>query len=104
MEITLNEANFEKEVTESTLPVLVDFWAEWCNPCQMLGPVVSQISEEYTGKVKVGKLNVDENPNVAGRFGIMGIPTLVLFVAGAEKGRLVGLVPKDQIAKLLDNL
>ncbi|PIP15399.1 MAG: thioredoxin, partial [bacterium (Candidatus Ratteibacteria) CG23_combo_of_CG06-09_8_20_14_all_48_7] len=81
MEIILTEANFETEVAESTLPVLVDFWAEWCSPCQMLGPIVSQIASEYAGKVKVAKLNVDENPNIAGRFGIMGIPTLILFVA-----------------------
>lgn len=104
MEIILTEANFETEVAESTIPVLVDFWAEWCSPCQMLGPIVSQIAEEYAEKVKVAKLNVDENPNIAGRFGIMGIPTLILFVAGEEKERLSGLVPKDRIAKLLDNL
>jgi len=104
MEIILTEANFETEVAESTLPVLVDFWAEWCSPCQMLGPIVSQIAEEYAEKVKVAKLNVDENPNIAGRFGIMGIPTLILFVAGEEKERLSGLVPKDRITKMLANL
>jgi len=104
MEIILNEANFETEVAESTIPVLVDFWAEWCSPCQMLGPIVSQIAEEYAEKVKVAKLNVDENPNIAGRFGIMGIPTLILFVAGEEKERLSGLVPKDRITKMLANL
>ncbi len=104
MEIILDEKNFEQEVKEGGLPVLVDFWAAWCGPCQMLGPVISQVAEEYLGKVKVGKVNVDENPNLAGKFGIMGIPTVILFINGEEKERLVGVAPKERITKLLDAL
>ena len=102
MEIILNETNFSAEVNAGAIPVLVDFWGEWCGPCQMLGPIVHQIAEEYAGRVKVAKLNVDENPNTAGQFGIMGIPTLILFVAGQEKERLVGAVSKESIQKLID--
>ncbi|HNQ36214.1 MAG TPA: thioredoxin [bacterium] len=104
MEIILDENNFEQEVKEGGLPVLVDFWAAWCGPCQMLGPVITQVAEEYQGKVKVGKVNVDENPNLAGKFGIMGIPTMILFINGEEKERLVGVAPKERITKLLDAL
>ncbi|MFA5392855.1 MAG: thioredoxin [Candidatus Ratteibacteria bacterium] len=103
MEIILNETNFEKEVKESTVPFLIDFWAQWCGPCQMLGPILNQIATDFEGRVNVGKVNVDENPNLAGKFGVMGIPTLILFIGGQEKERLVGMVPKEQLIQLLEN-
>ena len=103
MEIILNEANFDREIKESTFPFLVDFWAQWCGPCQMLGPTLEQIAADFKGRVNVGKVNVDENPNLAGNFGVMSIPTLILFVNGQEKERLVGVVPKDRLVQLLEN-
>jgi thioredoxin 1 len=103
MEIILNEANFDKEMKESTLPFLVDFWAQWCGPCQMLGPILDQIATDFKGRANVGKVNVDENPNLAGKFGVMSIPTLILFVGGQEKERLVGVVPKERLVQLLEN-
>ena len=103
MEIILNETNFDQEIKESTLPFLVDFWAQWCSPCQMLGPILDQIATDFKGRANVGKVNVDENPNLAGKFGVMGIPTLILFVGGQEKERLVGVVPKERLIQLLEN-
>lgn len=103
MEIILNEANFDKEMKEGTLPFLVDFWAQWCGPCQMLGPILDQIATDFKGRANVGKVNVDENPNLAGKFGVMSIPTLILFAGGQEKERLVGLVPKERLIQLLEN-
>ena len=102
MEIKLDEANFEKELKVDALPFLVDFWAEWCGPCQMMGPILEQLAREFEGRARIGKVNVDENPSLAGKFGIMGIPTLVLFEEGQEKERLVGVVPKEQLVKLLE--
>jgi len=102
MEIILDESNFEKELKESTFPFFIDFWAEWCGPCQMMGPVISEIAEEYQGRVRMGKVNVDENPNLAGQFGIMGIPTFILFIGGAEKERQVGVVPKEKLVHMLN--
>ena len=103
MEIILNEANFDQEIKESTLPFLVDFWAQWCGPCQMLGPILDQIATDFKGRANVGKVNVDENPNLAGKFGVMGIPTLILFIGGQEKERLVGVVSKERLIQLLEN-
>ena len=103
MEIILNETNFDKEIKESTLPFLVDFWAPWCGPCQMLGPILDHIATDFTGRANVGKVNVDENPNLAGKFGVMSIPTLFLFVSGQEKERLVGVIPKERLVQLLEN-
>ncbi len=103
MEIILNETNFDQEIKESSFPFLVDFWAQWCGPCQMLGPTLEQIAAEFKGRANVGKVNVDENPNLAGKFGVMSIPTLILFVNGQEKERLVGVVPKEQLVQLLEN-
>jgi len=103
MEIILNEANFDKEMKEGTLPFLVDFWAQWCSPCQMLGPILDQIAMDFEGRANVGKVNVDENPNLAGKFGVMSIPTLILFVGGQEKERLVGIIPKEQLTRLLES-
>ena len=93
-EIILNETNFDREVLASNLPVMVDFWAVWCGPCKVLGPIVSEIAKEYEGKIKVGKLNVDENNAVAGKYGIMSIPTLKFFKNGKVVGELIGAAPK----------
>lgn len=100
-EITVTKENFDAEVTQSQLPVLVDFWASWCGPCKMLAPVVAQIADEYEGKVKVGKVNVDEQPELAREYGIASIPTLVLFKGGKIENTSVGFVPKEQIEGML---
>jgi len=100
LEITDN--NFESEVAKSNVPVLVDFWAAWCAPCRMLAPTVEAIAKDYDGKAKVGKLNVDENNEVSAKFGIKGIPTLILFKNGVEQERVVGATTKDNIARMLD--
>lgn len=102
MALTLNESNFENEVLNSEVPVLVDFWAEWCGPCRMIGPIVEELHTEYEGKAKIGKLNVDENPNIAGEYGIRSIPTLLIFKGGKVADKLVGALPKNQIASKLD--
>ena len=100
-EIKITSANFESEVLKSELPVLVDFWAAWCGPCRMLAPAVAQIAAEYDGKVKVGKVNVDEEPELAQRFGIMSIPTVLAFKDGKKTASSIGLVPKDKLLALL---
>ena len=101
MEIVLNEQNFEAEVLRSELPVLIDFWAPWCGPCRMLAPAVAQIAEEYAGKAKVCKVNVDEAPELARQFGIMSIPTVLVFKGGQLAEKLVGLRPKAELEALL---
>jgi len=93
----LNEAAFETEVLKSTIPVMVDFTAVWCGPCKMLDPVVTQLSQDWDGKVKVFKLDVDDNSNLAMQYGVMGVPTLILFVNGSPVQRLSGYHPKDRI-------
>ncbi len=100
-EITITKENFEKEVLQSDVPVLVDFWAVWCGPCQMVGPILSEIAEENEGKLKVGKVNVDEQPELARQFGIMSIPTMMVFKDSEKVNQLVGAVPKEQILDLL---
>jgi thioredoxin 1 len=99
--LPLNDSYFPKEVVESTLPVLVDFWATWCGPCQTMGPIVDNVADEYDGKVKVMKCNVDSNPITPSKFGIRGIPTLLLFNKGEVVDRIVGAVPKGQVDTLL---
>ncbi len=99
--LPLNDADFPKEVVESALPVLVDFWATWCGPCQTMGPIVDNIADEYDGKVKVMKCNVDSNPITPSKFGIRGIPTLLLFNKGEVVDRIVGAVPKGQVDSIL---
>lgn len=100
-EIQLNEQNFEQEVLRADLPVLVDFWASWCGPCQMLAPVIAEIAEEYAGKVKVGKVNVDEQPNLANRYGIASIPTVMLFKNGEVVSTSLGYRPKNDLETML---
>ena len=99
--LTFTDANFQTEVLSSQQPVLVDFWAPWCGPCRMVGPIVEELAGSYAGKVKVGKLNTDDNPNVASRYGIMSIPTILLFKNGEIVDRIVGAVPKKDFEKML---
>ncbi|MCA1562715.1 MAG: thioredoxin [Acidobacteria bacterium] len=99
---TLTDANFDQSVIKSAKPVLVDFWAEWCGPCRRLAPTVDELATDYDGRLTVGKLNVDENPAVAMRFSIRGIPTLLLFKGGQIVEQIVGLADKDSLKKLID--
>jgi thioredoxin 1 len=94
---TVTDQDFEAEVIKSSTPVLVDFWAEWCGPCRMIAPAVDQISAEYAGRLKVVKMNVDENPEIPIRFGIQGIPTLLLFKDGQVVEKIVGAAPKPAL-------
>ncbi len=98
-----SQDNFDKEVLGSDKPVLVDLWAAWCGPCRLIAPVIEELSSEYAGKAKIGKLNVDDHPQVAGRYGVMNIPTLLLFKEGKEVDRIVGVVPKEELARRIDN-
>ncbi|HIV17443.1 MAG TPA: thioredoxin [Candidatus Alectryocaccobium stercorigallinarum] len=100
-EITLTDANFDEEVLKSDIPVLVDFWATWCGPCKMIAPVVEEIAKENEGKIKVGKVNVDEEQRLAIRFGISSIPTLLVFKNGEQVNKAVGYMPKEQLEALL---
>lgn len=99
--LTLTDSNFETEVLQSATPVLVDFWATWCAPCKAIAPIIDAIAEEYEGKVKVGKVNVDDNPGTPGKYGVRGIPTVILFKEGKVVDQVVGAVPKTQLEALL---
>lgn len=102
MAITITKETFEAEVTNSQIPVLVDFWASWCGPCQMLSPIVDGLSEEYKGKIKVGKVNVDEQGELAANFAIVSIPTLLLFQNGKLAERLVGVRSQDELEDMIE--
>lgn len=100
--IKITDATFESEVVSSELPVLVDFWAEWCGPCRMIAPVLEQLSQEMDGKIKICKLNVDENSQTPGKFGVMSIPTLVIFKNGEEKERIIGYQTIDELKRKVE--
>ena len=102
--IEINEVNFESEVLNSAQPVLVDFWAEWCGPCKMLSPVLDEIALENSGRAKIAKVNVDENPALAARYGVQSIPTLLYFAGGQLRHQTVGVVGKKRIVETLDAL
>ncbi len=97
----LNDGDFKNEVEDSDVPVLVDFWATWCGPCQMMGPILDTVADEYDGRVKVMKLNVDSNPVTTSKFGVRGIPTLILFNKGEAVDRVTGAVPKGTVDNLI---
>jgi len=101
-EIILTVDNFEEEVINSPVPVLVDFWASWCGPCRMLSPVVSQIAEELDGKIKVGKINVDEEGELSMKYTVVSIPTIILFDKGQPVKKQIGFMPKNQLLKAFD--
>ncbi len=100
--LTFSDDSFENDVLNADKPVLVDFWAEWCGPCQMVGPVVDELAGEYEGKAKVGKVDVDSNPQISTNYGIRSIPSLLIFKDGEVVDQIVGAVPKNQLKKQLD--
>ncbi len=99
--VQFTDANFEQEVLKSEKPVLVDFWAPWCGPCRAVGPVVEDLADAYKGRVKVGKMNIDDNPKTATTYGVMSIPTLILFKKGDIMDKLIGLSPKERLEGLI---
>ena len=98
----VTDATFDSEVLKSTVPVLVDFWAEWCAPCRALGPTIDEVAQQYKGKVKFVKINIDENPNTPSQFGVRSIPTLILFKAGQQVDQSLGNIPKSQVVSLVE--
>ena len=100
--VYVTDANFEEEVLKASGPVLVDYWAEWCGPCKMIGPVLEEIATDYAGRVKIAKLNIDENPATPPKYGIRGIPTLMLFKNGNVEATKVGAVSKSQLSAFID--
>ena len=103
-ETILNDSNFEKEVLESKLPVLVDFWATWCVPCFIIAPMVQEIGQDFEGKLKIGKLNIDENPIVSATYNIEAIPALILFKNGQITRKFIGVQPKEMLAEAIDSI
>jgi thioredoxin 1 len=101
--IHLSDATFETEVLQSTTPVLVDYWAEWCGPCKMIAPILDEISKDYDGKLKIAKLNIDENAQTPAKFGIRGIPTLMIFKNGNVEATKVGALSKSQLTTFIDS-
>jgi thioredoxin 1 len=102
--IEVSDATFDKEVLQSDQPVLVDFWAAWCGPCKALGPIVDEVATQYSGKLKVAKMDVDRNPATPGRYGIRGIPALLFFKGGKVADQIVGYVPKDTVEKSVNRV
>ncbi|MBN8569528.1 MAG: thioredoxin [Ignavibacteria bacterium] len=102
MALEITDANFDAEVINSDKPVLIDFWAVWCGPCKLIAPVVEEVAKEYDGKFKVGKMDIDNNPNVAMKYGIRSIPTLLIFKDGKVVDQIVGAVPKNVITSKMD--
>ena|SRR5579871_5882094 len=103
-EVILTDKNFDEEVLKATMPVLVDFWAEWCGPCKMVSPIVEELAKEYDGKLKVGKLNVDENQQASGQYGIMSIPSLLFFKQGKVVKTVIGAQGKEALKKAIDEV
>jgi len=102
MEIIVNDENFKQEVIESDLPVLVDFWAQWCGPCRMIAPMIEEIAGEYSGRLKVCKLNVEEGPQTASDYGVMNIPTLLIFKNGEVADKVIGVLPKNDLVSKIN--
>jgi len=102
--VHLTDENFDEEVLESKVPVLVDFWAEWCGPCRRIAPVIEELAEKYMGQLKVGKLNVDENPGIASYHGIKSIPTLIFFRDGKPVEEVIGAVPKEELVDVISRV
>jgi len=102
--IHVNDENFKSEVLDSDVPTMVDFWAPWCAPCNIIAPVVEELAEEYKGKIKVAKMNVDESPATPGQYGIRGIPTVILFKGGDVADMVVGVVPKAHLKSMIDKV
>ena len=100
--LKFTDGNFDSEVVKSELPVLVDFWAEWCGPCRLMGPILDEMAPAYAGKLKIGKVNVDENQDTPSHFGVMNIPTMILFKGGKEAARIVGSMSKADLQNKID--
>lgn len=99
----VTDASFKSDVLESPVPVLVDYWAEWCGPCKMIAPILDEVAKDYSGRLKVAKLNIDENPKTPGEYGIRGIPTLILFKGGNVEATKVGALSKSQLTAFIDS-
>src|SRR5262245_35063437 len=102
--LAVGDDSFDREVLQSATPVLIDFWAPWCAPCRAIGPVVEELAKEYAGRLKVVKMNVDENPQTPSRYGVRGIPNLILFKGGQVKEQIIGAVPKTQLVKAITSV
>ena len=101
--INVTDSTFEQEVLSSEIPVLLDYWAEWCGPCKMIAPILNDIADEYSGKIKIAKLNIDENPGTPAKFGVRGIPTLMIFKSGSIEATKVGAMSKSQLSAFIDS-
>jgi thioredoxin 1 len=101
--IHVTDSTFKSEVLDSTVPTLVDFWAEWCGPCKMIAPILEDAAKDYAGKLRIAKINIDDNPKTPGEFGIRGIPTLLLFKGGSMEAQKVGALSKSQLTAFIDN-